>query len=125
MYYRPRGFIRDKDALTIFYTKMLNESFQSFVNTTSDFDKIVHWRFSQNFIWRYCICQLSDFRLLQSLFPYRYSPIYVTFGKRNEKKVLLGVCGFRDNQNREDRTFWERGWRCGACDVTCKRVPLY
>jgi hypothetical protein len=81
------------------------------VNTSSDFDKIVRWKFSQNFIWRYCTYQLSDFRLLQSLFPYRYSPIYVTFGKRNEKKVLLGICGFRDNKIREGRTFWGRVWK--------------
>jgi hypothetical protein len=67
-YNRQWGFIRDKDALTIFYSKMLNEFFQCFVNTSSDFNKVLYWMASQNFIWRYCTYQLSEYHLLLSFF---------------------------------------------------------
>jgi hypothetical protein len=45
------GLISYDDALNILYSKKLNEFFQFFVNTSSDFDEISYWRDSKNFIW--------------------------------------------------------------------------
>jgi hypothetical protein len=107
-YKRQGGFTNDHDALTIFYSKTLNDFTPVFLIISSDFDKIRYWRISKTFIWRYRTHHLGEYRLLLSL-SYSYSPNYVTFGMRNDKIILLSICGIPANRRRDGCSFFGGG----------------
>ena len=109
-YNNPRVFIRDNDALTLLHSKMLNEFFQCFVKNSFDLTKSVIGEFhktSSGVIAHISLLVIACYYL----FSLRLFSDLCDFGIRNEKIMLIRICGLRDNRSRDGRTFWGRGWK--------------